>query len=817
MPESKSKAPARARAFPHAQFKAIFDAALDAVVIMAPDGRIETWNPQAEIMFGWTATEAVGRSLASTIIPARLREAHQRGLERFLECGEGPILGRRIEVPALHRGGHEFPVELTVTPLRLGGAWRFSAFVRDLTETKAAERRLAAQHSVTRILARSDNLGEAAPGILRAVCESLGWQVAVLWTLDRSTAELRPVDLWHDPLVEVPEFEATTRATTFRQGIGLPGRIWQQKEPAWIPDVMHDSNFPRLRSAAAGGLHGAFGFPVMADPEVIGVIECFSREIRPPDPALLAMVASIGSQIGQFAERRRAEEGLRANEANYRLLFESNPEAMWVFDAETLRFLAVNDAAIRRYGYSRDEVLAMSIQDIRPAADRAKFLELRGRNPQGPLEYTELRHCTKDGTILAVDVSADSIAFAGRPARLILVKDVTERKRLEDQLRQSQKMEAIGRLAGGVAHDFNNLLTVIQGYGDLILDDLEPGDRLCADVRGINEAAERAAGLTQQLLAFSRRQVLAPEVLDLNTLAREAEKLLHRLISEDIGIHTALAPDLGRVRADPVQLHQVVLNLAVNARDAMPHGGMLTLETQNVEVGPDHPATQGLVSPGPYVLLAVTDTGIGMDQETKANIFEPFFTTKGTGEGTGLGLATVYGIVRQSGGFIWVYSEPGQGTTFKVYLPRVESDVVPASRAAAVHPSPHGSETILLVEDEELVRRLARKILEGQGYNVVVAASGKAALGLVNADHRPPDLLVTDVVMPGMSGRELAEQLRVWHPQLKVLFLSGYTDDAIVRHGVLEQDVCFLQKPFNSSTLLQKVRGVLDNRPPSTA
>jgi PAS domain S-box-containing protein len=560
MPESKSKAPAGARAFPHAQFKAIFDAALDAVVIMASDGCIETWNPQAEIMFGWSAADAVGRSLAATIIPERFREAHQRGLERFLECGEGPILGRRIEVLALHRAGHEFPVELTVTPLRLGGGWRFSAFVRDLTETKAAERRLAAQHSVTRILARSDSLRDAAPGILGAVCQSLGWQMAVLWTLDRNAAELRAVDLWRDPLVEVPAFETATRAATFPKGVGLPGRVWRRKEPAWIPNVIQDSNFPRARSAAAGGLHGAFGFPIMAGPEVIGVIECYSREIRPPDPAVLAMVASIGGQIGQFAERRRAEEGLRANEASYRLLFESNPEAMWVFDAETLRFLAVNEAAIRRYGYSRDEFFAMSVQDIRPPADRAKFLELRGRNPHGPIEYTELRHCRKDGTILAVDVSADSITFGDRPARLILAKDVTERKRLEEQLRQSQKMEAIGRLAGGVAHDFNNLLTVIQGYGDLILGELEPGDRLCPDVRGIKEAAERAAGLTQQLLAFSRRQVLAPEVLDLNSLAQETEKLLHRLIGEDIQIHTALAPDLGQVRAHPVQLHQVAVS-----------------------------------------------------------------------------------------------------------------------------------------------------------------------------------------------------------------------------------------------------------------
>jgi len=793
--------------------QSIFDAALDAVITMASDGTIETWSPQAASMFGWSAAEAVGRSLASTIIPPRLRDAHRRGLDRFLQSGEGPILRRRVEVAALHRAGHEFPVELTVTPFRFGATWRFSAFVRDLTERKAAERRLAAQHAVTHLLARSDSLAEAAPGILQAVCESLGWQLAVLWTLDRHAGVLRPLDLWRGSLVEASEFEDQTRESVFKEGIGLPGRIWQSKAPCWIPDVVHDTNFPRARSAEQSGLHGAFGFPIISELQVIGVIECFSHEIRAPDPDLLAMVASIGSQIGQFAERRWAEERLRANEANYRLLFESNPEAMWVFDAETLRFLAVNDAALRRYGYLRDEFLSMSILDIRPAADRERLLQLRGADPQGPHDYTDLRHRKKDGTILEVEVAADSISFAGRPARLVLVKDVTARKRLEDQLRQSQKMEAVGRLAGGVAHDFNNLLTAIQGYADFLLAGLDAHDQRLADVMGIQEAAQRAAGLTHQLLAFSRQQVLAPEVLSLNDLIRDAEKLLRRLIGEDIEIHTALAPDLGPVRADPVQLQQVLLNLAVNARDAMSQGGMLILETRNVEVGPDHPASQGLVNPGNYVLLAVTDAGVGMDEETKARIFEPFFTTKKSGEGTGLGLATVYGIVRQSGGFIWVYSEPNRGTTFKIYLPLAESAAVSTARPATARASPRGSETILLVEDEELVRKLARRVLEGHGYSVMVAGSGKAALELVEGSEGRLDLLVTDVVMPGMSGRQLAEELRARQSLLKVLYVSGYTDDAIVRHGVLEQDVAFLQKPFGPEALLRKVRGVLDGAP----
>jgi two-component system, cell cycle sensor histidine kinase and response regulator CckA len=813
MPEPESQERNRPPASPLAELQAIFEAALDAVVTMASDGTIETWSPRAESMFGWSAGEAVGRSLASTIIPARYREAHWRGLQRFLESGEGPILRRRIEVPALHRAGHEFPVELTVTPIRLGQAWRFSAFIRDLTERKAAERRLAAQYAVTHLLARSDSLAEAAPGILRAICESLGWQFGALWTLDREAGVLRPLDLWRDPLAEAPEFERQTRASVFPEGIGLPGRIWQGKEPCWVPDVVHDSNFPRARSAAVSDLHGAFGFPIKSGSEVIGVVEFFSREIRSPDTDLLAMVSSIGSQIGQFAERRWAEDRLRANEATYRLLFESNPEAMWVFAADDLRFLAVNDAAVRRYGYSRDEFLAMSILDIHPEADRARFLELRGRDPQGPQEYADLRHRRKDGSMLDVEVSADSISFAGRPARLVLVKDVTARKRLEGQLRQSQKMEAVGRLAGGVAHDFNNLLTAIQGFSDLILGDLEPDDPRFADLAGIREAAQRAAGLTQQLLAFSRQQVLTPVVLSLNDLIRDAEKLLRRIIGEDIEINTALAGDLGAVRADPSQLQQVLLNLAVNARDAMPRGGKLTLETRNVDVGPDHPSSHGVVTPGRYALLTVADSGVGMDEDTKAHIFEPFFTTKPAGEGTGLGLATVYGIVHQSGGFIWVYSEPGRGSTFRIHLPLVDSAAVSVERAAPVRAAPGGSETILLVEDEELVRRLACRVLQGYGYHVMAAASGKGALELIGAGCHRLDLLVTDVVMPGMSGRQLAEELQIRQPGLKVLYLSGYTDDAIVRHGVLEQEVSFLQKPFSRDTLLQKVRSVLDRDP----
>src|SRR5947207_8550048 len=396
-----------------------------------------------------------------------------------------------------------------------------------------------------------------------------------------------------------------------------------------------------------------------------------------------------------------------------------------------------------------------------------------------------------------------------------------ERKRAEEALRQSeerlrqaQKMEAVGRLAGGFAHDFNNLLTVITSYSDLLPEDLGSDDPQRDDVVQIRKAAEGAAALTRQLLAFSRQQVLEPKVLDLKATIANTEKLLKRLIGEDVHLITALAPDLGAVKADPGQLEQIIINLAVNARDAMPTGGRLTIEAANVEMDEAYVRGHAPASPDRYVLLALSDTGIGMDEQTKARIFEPFFTTKEPGKGTGLGLATVYGIVKQSGGFIWVYSEPGRGTTFKIYLPRVDA---PAEAGAAATPGdlPRGTETVLIVEDAAAVRAVMRHVLERQGYAVLEAASGAAALELAAGHAGPSHLLLTDVIMPGLSGRQLADRLTALRSDTRVLYASGYTDDAVVRHGVLESGIAYLQKPFTTESLARKVREVLDRPNPS--
>ncbi len=522
--------------------------------------------------------------------------------------------------------------------------------------------------------------------------------------------------------------------------------------------------------------------------------------------------------VGSWSDvtpRKQAELRLLESEEQYRLLFDSNPQPMWVYDLETMAFLAVNHAAVNHYGYSHGEFLNMTIRDI-GRFEEAQLREEHGvprpaesdrKASQSPRVWT---HRKKDGSLIDVEIAVGSIEFRGRRAGLVLVTDVTERKRLETQLLQSQKMDSVGRLAGGVAHDFNNLLGVITGYGELLAGRLPNDPQLKRYVSDILKAAERAAGLTRQLLAFSRKQVLQPRVLDLNAVVAEMEKMLRRLIGEDVHLITVFDEGLEGVQADPGQMEQVLMTLAVNARDAMPRGGRLTIETANVDLDVTYARSRPGVQPGPHVMLAVSDTGHGMEPEVLGHIFEPFFTTKEAGKGTGLGLATVHGIVKQSGGHIFVYSERGQGTTFKIYLPRVGAEKVAETPATPQAEEHRGSETVLLVEDEESLRGIVRECLEASGYNVIEARNAGHALELGDGHPASIHLLITDVIMPGMSGSQLAAAFTASHAETKVLYMSGYTDDAVVLHGVLAADVSFLQKPFTTEALARKVREVLD-------
>jgi PAS domain S-box-containing protein len=508
-------------------------------------------------------------------------------------------------------------------------------------------------------------------------------------------------------------------------------------------------------------------------------------------------------------EQKRAAEALLESEARYRAVADATFDGILLSRNGTI--LDANRGITEIFGFQRDDILGRMLDQFVAPESRIEVQRLFGATVEGVFEVVGLR---KDGSKVRLECIVRNSTHEGQPARLTALRDVSQRRLLEDQLRQSQKMEAVGRLAGGVAHDFNNLLTVITSYSQLVMEDMGAADPRRADLTEVQKAANGAATLTRQLLAFSRQQVLEPKVIDLDEVVAGAGKMLKRLIGEDIELVTALAPDLGAVKADPGQIEQVVMNLAVNARDAMPDGGKLTIETSNQELGQEYTEEHRLVPPGSYVLLSVSDTGTGMDEATQARLFEPFFTTKEQGKGTGLGLATVYGIVKQSGGFIWVYSELGQGTTFKVYLPRVD-EAVSAPSAPAAPESLHGTETILLAEDAAPVRSVAREVLRRHGYRVLTAADGRTALELAGTHPGPIDLLITDVIMPEMSGRQVADRLKERLPKLKVLFVSGYTDDAIVRHGILEPGIAFLQKPFSPESLARKVREVLDAPAPS--
>jgi PAS domain S-box-containing protein len=541
------------------------------------------------------------------------------------------------------------------------------------------------------------------------------------------------------------------------------------------------------------------------------------------DPLLDETSGLIGAVhiMSDITEHKQAEEALRRSEEKYRTILENIEEGYLEVDLEG-NFTFVNDAECRNLGYTREELIGMNNRQYTDETTARKLYQtFNGVYRKGePVKVLDVEVIRKDGIKAVNEVSVSLIRDSeGKPIGFRgIARDITERKRaeekmttLQEQLRQSQKMEAIGQLAGGVAHDFNNLLTVIHGYSELILKSLDENSRLRQDVREIMNASDRASSLTSQLLAFSRKQVLQPKVLDLNVHVSNMDKMLHRMIGENIELVSLLTKDLGRIKADPGQIEQVVLNLAVNARDAMLNGGKLTIETANVELDENYARSHIGVTPGRHVMLSVSDTGVGMTPEVRERVFEPFFTTKEKGKGTGLGLSTVYGIVKQSGGNVWVYSEPGHGTTFKIYLPRIEEDTESLKPSAVSIKSLQGSETILLVEDEEMVRKLACTILQKNGYEVLEAPNGEEALRIVQGQNSNPiHLLVTDVVMPGMSGRQLADRLERLRPDMKVLYISGYTDNAIVHHGVLEPGMNYIQKPFTVEGLARKVREVLD-------
>ena len=753
-----------------ARYRSIFEHAVEGISQTTPAGEFRAVNPALAHMLGYDSADQLVGSVSSAE-QLYMNPDHRATFRQLLEQQDTVAA---FETCFLRRDGEPIWVSLNGRAVRdtTGAIVVFECTAEDITERRQAEESLSLFRT---LIDRSNDAIEVIDpdtgrflDLNEKACESLGYSRDELLALC------------------VPDVEMQFQTT---------GLSWT----AAMEDVQ------QVGFKVLEGQHrrkNGSTFPVEVNVKYIHLNRGY----------LVAVVRDI-------TERKQAEESLRQAEEKYRSIFNNAVEGIFQSVPEG-RFLVVNPALARIAGYASPEEMIASISNIDEQyfVDPLRRMEFkRLLDEHDSVEGFEFEAYRKDGS--KQWVSEHARAVRDQSGRLLyyegIVQDITERKHLEAQFRQAQKMEAFGQLAGGVAHDFNNLLTIITGYSELLLSGGIPIEKQLDLVREIRRAGERAASLTRQLLAFSRKQLLQPVELDLNAVVADTEKMLRRLIGEDINLVAKLDPTLGQVKVDPGQVEQVIMNLAVNARDAMPNGGFLTIETRNAELDHMYAQRHPEVQPGPFVMLAVTDSGCGMDGETRSRIFEPFFTTKEVGKGTGLGLATVHGIVKQSGGSIEVYTEVGHGTTFTIYLPRMARSKSSRRSLSVERRLARGTETVLLAEDDDAVRTLARLSLETNGYTILEARSGEEAERIVREFPTAIHLLITDVVMPKIGGRQLAETLRSLRPELKVLYISGYTDDALVRQGIREDGTPFLQKPLTPTILALKVREVLDSQLPA--
>jgi two-component system cell cycle sensor histidine kinase/response regulator CckA len=739
----------------------------DSVIVTDLDGIVTYWNQGATSIFGWGTQEMLGQPLSKRF-PERARA-------RLQEITRGIIEGHdwNGEFEDYHKDGTRIWIDARVTRITDadGRAVAVMGVSHDITWRKRAEAERDRVIAQLRLQVERMPLGYV---LLDADLRIIDWNAAAEKIFGYTKQEMLGVAAPFEPIMPAHEWP------------GCSG-VLERARAGDVPDHVINDNLTK-------------------DGRTI-TCEWSNTPLTGAD----GRIAGVISLAHDISDRKRADAALRASEERFRHIADSISEVFWLTDPEKQQVIYVSAAYETIWGRTRQSVCTSAsqwIEAIHPD-DRDRVVAAAHIKQVSGTYDEEYRIVRPDGTIRWIrdrafpvrDASGAVVRIAG------VAEDITERRQLEALLRQSQKMEAVGQLAGGVAHDFNNLLTVISGYSELLLAALDSDSVAREAVDEIRRAAERAAALTRQLLAFSRKQVLAPKIVDVNGIVRETEKMLRRVIGEDVELDVILPPAIDAVKVDPGQLEQVLLNLAVNARDAMPQGGKLTIATADVEtVG--RQSRPGL-KPGRYVMLSITDSGIGMGDAVKRHLFEPFFTTKALGKGTGLGLAVVHGFVEQSGGHVAVFSEPGVGTTFEIYLPRVDQPAAAEDRERPAATLPSGTETILLVEDEDGVRGFAKRVLQGCGYTLLEASRGADAIALAETAAVSIDLLITDVVMPGTGGRMLAEQLCADRPQLAVLYMSGYTNDAVVRHGVIEDQVNFLQKPFSGAVLAAKVREVL--------
>ncbi len=782
------------------QLSTLLDCAHEMLVILGADGIVLHANAGSTRALGVRPEELLGRDLTEFVHPDDLNEIRDR-LRGFAEVrnvtGKGSCRLRS-------KTGEWRWFEVTISNcLKSSSVDGLVASFLDVTAVHRMESERQVISEIVHALNQTANLDQLLDGIHHALKKVLYAENCFVALHDPKE------DAFYFPFF-VDQFDVAPPPQ--KVGRSCTAFVFRTGKATLIPQ----SEFDRLAQQGDVELVGSpspawLGVPLKTPLATIGVlvVQHYQSE-NAYDMRDLEFLDSVGGHIALAIERRRSEEALRKSESVFRLLFSHNPLPTWVMDDETLQFIQVNDAAVRQYGYAPEEFSRMTMFDIRPA-EKSSSLDVRPPKNSAAVPYQGVcKHRKKDGKDFEVELISHQFEYAGRRVRLVVAQDIGERHLLEQQLRQAQKMEAVGRLAGGVAHDFNNLLMVIKGHTELLMNALPPADSMSRKISQIDRAADRAAALTKQLLAFSRMQVLQPRVMNLNGVVEDMGKLLPRLIGEDVELGIRVAQDLGKIRADASQMEQIIMNLAVNARDAMPTGGKLMIETSNADLDRTYNTTHPIVKAGRYVLLAVSDTGTGMDAETQAHIFEPFFTTKEPGKGTGLGLATVYGVVKQSGGFIWVYSEVGKGTSFKIYLPRVDQPEDKGSAALPFAEAPRGTETILLAEDEQDVREVAREFLESGGYTVIEAVNGADALRLAAERKTAIELLVTDMVMPGMTGKELAQRLQHQHSGIGVVYMSGYSEQTAAETTQAEPNMLLLTKPFSRGSILRAVREAIN-------
>ena len=785
-----------------AYLEQMLENAPEAICIADPDMRILRINGEFTRLFGFSAAETVGRPIDPIIVPPD-RYAETAWITESLQKGNKPSLETRRR----RKDGSLVDVLLSVSPVLVKGR-RIATYAsyRDITEQKRAEELNSALYAIAARNQATEDLQQFYAAIHSIVGQLMNAKNFYIALYDPQTQ-----------LLSFPYFvdEADKAPQPKRLGKGLTEYVMRTGEPLLATPAV----FEELVRRGEAELIGApsidwLGVPLKSGSTSIGalVVQSYHEHMRfgERDREILKFVSQ---QLASAIEHKRYEEALRRSEARYRSLILSAAYGIYRCTLDG-RFLDVNPALITMLGYGSVEEL-LDLDARRQVFVNAQELQrLTGEYRRtGNLNGVEVQWKRKDGRVITVRLSGRAAQNSDEAEEVLelIAEDITDRRQLEEQFRQAQKMEAVGRLAGGVAHDFNNLLMVINGYTEVLLEQLEQGGAMHQKVQSIQQAADRAATLTRQLLAFSRKQLLELKVVDVNTVIREMERLLRPLIGENIELVTRLSPEAGRTRADAGQLEQVIMNLVVNAKDAMPEGGKITLQSSSVTVR-DNLHEQRFILPGPYVVISVSDTGHGMDKETQSRIFEPFFTTKEKGKGTGLGLSTVYGIVKQSNGYVYPQSDPGSGTTFYIYLPRVEDSAEGASPAKSQENEKGGCETVLLVEDEESVRELVRETLVIRGYKVLEGENGESGLRVAETCNEHIDMLITDVVMPGMGGRELAKKLLLLRPGISVLYLSGYTEDAVVHQGGLIPGTAFLQKPFTLQALAKKVRDVLNSK-----